>query len=74
VSGRDSLAGIHVLVVDDEDDARDLITIVLRESGATVTAESSVAAAMEILTVSPISVVVSDSGCPCKTDTRSCGN
>jgi CheY-like chemotaxis protein/nitrogen-specific signal transduction histidine kinase len=64
VSGRDSLAGIHVLVVDDEDDARDLITIVLQESGATVTAASSVAAAIEILTVSPISVIVSDLGMP----------
>jgi signal transduction histidine kinase/CheY-like chemotaxis protein len=60
----DSLAGIHVLVVDDEHDARDLLATVLQEAGAVVTTASSVAEALAILATIAISVVVSDVGMP----------
>jgi signal transduction histidine kinase/ActR/RegA family two-component response regulator len=60
----DSLAGVHVLVVDDEDDARELLATVLQEAGAVVTAASSVAAALAVLATTAISVVISDVGMP----------
>ena len=41
-----SLAGFHVLVVDDEPDARELLATVLEDAGATVSEATSVAAAM----------------------------
>jgi signal transduction histidine kinase/CheY-like chemotaxis protein len=59
-----TLAGIRVLVVEDEDDTRDLVTVALQESGATVSVASSVAAAMGILASSQIAVIVSDIGMP----------
>jgi signal transduction histidine kinase/FixJ family two-component response regulator len=62
--GRALLAGVRVLVVDDEDDARELVTIVLQEAGAKVTAASSVAAALEILRSTQVAVMVSDLGMP----------
>jgi signal transduction histidine kinase/CheY-like chemotaxis protein len=60
----DALAGVHVLVVDDEDDARELLSTVLQESGAVVTVAPSVAAALAVLATTAISVVVSDIGMP----------
>ncbi|HEY0099404.1 MAG TPA: ATP-binding protein [Pyrinomonadaceae bacterium] len=43
------LDGIHVLVVDDEGDARELLTAILTQSGATVTVASNVADALDKL-------------------------
>jgi signal transduction histidine kinase len=60
----DSLGGVHVLVVDDEDDARELLATVLQEAGASVTAASSVAEALAVLQTTTISIVVSDVGMP----------
>jgi signal transduction histidine kinase/CheY-like chemotaxis protein len=63
-STTDALVGVHVLVVDDEDDARELLATVLREAGAVVTAAASAAAAFAVLATTAISVVVSDIGMP----------
>jgi signal transduction histidine kinase len=63
-AGARPLAGVHVLVVDDEADARDLVTVVLQESGAIVRAASSADEAMQLLASSPIEVMVSDIGMP----------
>ena len=60
----DSLAGVHVLVVDDEEDARELLAMVLQEAGAVVTVASSVAEALAVLATTAISVIVSDVGMP----------
>jgi len=49
VSGKPSLDGLRILVVDDEADARDLLAIRLQQYGADVLTASSVEAAMEIL-------------------------
>jgi len=57
------LAGVRVLVVDDEADSRDYVTFVLEEAGATVTAVSSAFAALEVFT-SQINILVSDIGMP----------
>ncbi len=55
-----SLAGVNVLLVDDEADARDLFKTVLEQSGARVTAVGSGAEAFSSFTASPPDVVVSD--------------
>jgi signal transduction histidine kinase/ActR/RegA family two-component response regulator len=60
-----SLAGLRVLVVDDEADARTLARRVLEESGAEVLTVSSAAEALAAIDASDqISVVVSDIGMP----------
>ncbi|MBH8575132.1 response regulator [Nostocaceae cyanobacterium CENA369] len=43
------LAGLNILVVDDDDDSRFYITTVLEADGATVTAVASAVAALEVL-------------------------
>ncbi|MEO8501902.1 MAG: hybrid sensor histidine kinase/response regulator [Vicinamibacteria bacterium] len=54
------LTGIHVLVAEDSDDARDLIEKVLESQGATVRAVASARAALDILGVDRVDVLVSD--------------
>jgi CheY-like chemotaxis protein len=48
--GDSILAGVWVLVVDDEADARELVATLLEQCGARVTSVSSAAEAMEVLT------------------------
>jgi CheY-like chemotaxis protein len=55
-----SLAGVSVLLVDDEADARELFKTLLERSGARVTAVASGAEAFSAFTASPPDVVVSD--------------
>ena len=59
-----NLAGIHVLVVDDEADARDLIQRVLREQGATVSVAAGASEALRALETMHPDVLVSDIGMP----------
>jgi CheY-like chemotaxis protein/two-component sensor histidine kinase len=59
-----ALKGIAVLVVDDESDARDLLTIALRQSGADVRSAENVRAALKILDQWKPDVIVSDIGMP----------
>jgi signal transduction histidine kinase/CheY-like chemotaxis protein len=59
-----TLTGVHVLVVDDEPDARDLLTATLMQCEARVTAVASVDEAMSVLKQSPPDVLVSDIGMP----------
>ncbi len=57
-----SLAGIRVLLVDDEPDARELMQLVLEQFGAKVDVAASAAEALESLRRAPPSVLVSDIG------------
>ena len=59
-----SLAGISVLVVDDQADARELLTTILHHAGATAAAVSSAAEALDALHRHPVDVLVSDIGLP----------
>jgi CheY-like chemotaxis protein len=59
-----SLAGVKVLVVDDEGSAREIISAVLTRCGATVTAVASAEEGMTALKESPADVLVSDIGMP----------
>jgi len=58
------LRGLHVLVVEDEEDTRDLLVAALEQHGARVTAVSSAAAALEHLDAGPADVLVSDLAMP----------
>jgi CheY-like chemotaxis protein/two-component sensor histidine kinase len=58
------LEGLRVLVVDDEESARQLIRAALERCKAVVTTASSAAEALELLQASPPDVLVSDLGMP----------
>ncbi len=59
-----ALDGVSVLVVDDEPDTRELLTVVLRHYGATVTAVESAGGALQSLERARPDVLVSDIGMP----------
>ena len=63
-SANGRLRGVHVLVVDDQEDARDLVATVLADAGARVTQADSAAAAMKIFAVGDVTAIVSDVGMP----------
>lgn len=60
----DALAGVHVLIVDDEEDAREMLQLLLEDYGATVTAYGGAKPALAALRAAPSSswpdVLVSD--------------
>jgi PAS domain S-box-containing protein len=56
------LTGLHVLVVDDERDARELVQTVLQRANAVVRLASSAAEALEIVRLHKPDVIVSDIG------------
>ncbi|HYR95465.1 MAG TPA: ATP-binding protein [Candidatus Binatus sp.] len=58
------LGGVHVLVIDDDPDAREVLTTVLEYCGARVTAASSVADALQALEDGAPDVLVSDIAMP----------
>ena len=58
------LDGLQVLVVDDETDTRELLSIILKQYGAKVTAAASAAEALLSLEQSKPDVLVSDIGMP----------
>ena len=58
------LAGLRVLVVDDEDDARLLLQTTLEQFGATVTVAASAAEALAAFDAQPPDVLLSDIGMP----------
>ncbi len=58
------LDGLRVLFVDDEPDARELVSMVLTDAGATVHAASSAEEAMALIEREPFDVMVSDIGMP----------
>jgi signal transduction histidine kinase/CheY-like chemotaxis protein len=60
----DLLSGSHLLVVDDEEDAREMLATVLRRYGATVTAVASAEAALQAMALRVPDVLLSDIGMP----------
>ncbi len=59
-----SLEGLRILVVDDEEDARDLLVATLERCGAQMTAAASTIEALDLLKSAPPDVLVSDIGMP----------
>jgi PAS domain S-box-containing protein len=64
VPGLTTLKGLRVLVVDDDADAREMLTMMLEEAGADVTAASSADEAVAVFEGLRPAVVVSDIGMP----------
>lgn len=60
----DLLAGVRVLVVDDDRDSRDVQASALEQAGAAVTQAASAADALRLLTSSSFDVIVSDLAMP----------
>ena len=59
-----SLQGLHVLLVDDDADGREVLRRVLEDHGARVSAAGSAQAALAMLASEPVDVLVSDIGMP----------
>ena len=59
-----SLAGLRILVVDDDDDSREFVAFVLEQEQANVIALSSAIDALEALKYTPADLLVSDVGMP----------
>lgn len=59
-----TLQGLHILVVDDEPDARELVGAVLERKGATVTTAATVADALAAIEQARPDVILSDLGMP----------
>lgn len=59
-----SLAGQHILVVDDEKDARELVQFILEQEGAIVTIAASAIEVFRMLKTTSIDLLVSDVGMP----------
>ena len=57
-----SLAGLRLLIVDDDPDASAMLRIILSDSGATVQAAADVAGALALLASQPFDALVSDIG------------
>jgi CheY-like chemotaxis protein len=54
----------RILAVDDQEDARDLLRLILENAGAQVTTASSAAEALELLLRSPYDALIADLGMP----------
>ncbi|MEO6602858.1 MAG: response regulator [Polyangiaceae bacterium] len=59
-----ALQNVSIIVVDDDDDARELMATVLANAGARVTTADSVRTALEALSKEQAAVIVSDIGMP----------
>jgi len=59
-----ALAGLRVLLVDDEADTREVLRVLLEVQGAIVTPASSAGEALELLRRSPTDVLLADIGMP----------
>jgi signal transduction histidine kinase/CheY-like chemotaxis protein len=64
LNGAGGLSGVHVLVVDDHPDARELLSMVLTYAGAEVVTAASAAKALEMLARRKPDVLVADIGMP----------
>ncbi len=62
--GSGVLEGIRVLVVDDEEDARELMAAILRQHGAVVTTAADAPSALHVFDGAPPDVVLSDIALP----------
>ena len=60
----DCLAGTHVLIIDDEIDSRELLTLVFQQEGAKTTSVSSANEALEAFKKNLPDIIISDIGMP----------
>lgn len=60
----DSLSAVRVCLVEDDNDTREVVAVLLEQAGACVTAASGARAAVELLADAPPDVIVTDLGMP----------
>ncbi len=60
----DALSGVRALLVEDDPDGNELLTLILERHGARVTAVVSAAAALEAFDNDPPDILISDIGLP----------
>jgi CheY-like chemotaxis protein len=60
----DSLVGVHTLVVDADQECRQLLSAILRYAGALVTATASAGEALKVMTVAKCDVLVAEIALP----------
>jgi PAS domain S-box-containing protein len=58
------LKGVHILAVDDEEDALGLMKVILESAGAEVTTAASARRALDLLQTTPFDAVIADIGMP----------
>lgn len=63
-TGASVLTGLHILAVDDNEDARDLVAVALRQAGAVVTTADSLSQALQALEREGADLVVTDVAMP----------
>jgi PAS domain S-box-containing protein len=61
---RPALVDLHVLIVEDDDDARELLRTLLEAQGARVSSANAVVSALELMQTDKPDVIVSDIGLP----------
>jgi CheY-like chemotaxis protein len=59
-----SLAGLRILIVDDEEDAREVVSTIVGDAGAEVAAAASVQQALDLIDQWKPDVLISDIGMP----------
>ena len=59
-----SLAGLRILIVDDEEDAREVVSAIVGDAGAEVAAAASVQQALDLIDQWKPDVLISDIGMP----------
>jgi signal transduction histidine kinase len=64
LEGSNTLSGVRILVVDDEEDAREAMVVLLRQAGATVAAAGSAGEALESLRARMPDLLLSDIAMP----------
>ena len=62
--GDDELKGLRVLLIDDEQDALEMLTLMLRQSGITVEPQTNAADALEFIKERTPQIIISDIGMP----------
>jgi signal transduction histidine kinase/CheY-like chemotaxis protein len=63
-SSTTSLTGVRILIVDDDPDNLDLLSFLLQQEGATITAVTSPLKALELTAKQPLDLIISDIGMP----------
>jgi PAS domain S-box-containing protein len=58
------LTGLHILLVDDDSDTREVIGLILKQAGARITEAASAAAALEAFSQARFDLLISDIGMP----------
>ena len=63
-AGAAALSGVRVLLVEDDQDSREIVALIVEREGAEVSAAENAESALSLLSASPPDVIISDIGMP----------